>query len=450
MFAACMSTEKKDVSPLDVCQFDSAKYVDLLEKLVGEAKYLQNNPPELVPMEDRAVRHILDVLSPFSEDSGGPLRIQHVTFVEGRGNIIVTYPGQPDGGVISFVGAHMDVVTANPDSWSFDPFKLTREGDKLMGRGVTDCLGHVALMTELFRNLGSKKPVIKPTVIGVFIANEENATLPGIGVDAMVDRGMLEVCKAGPLYWIDTADSQPCIGTGGIAAWTLTAFGKLFHSGLPHKAVNPIELAMDAVLEMQRRFYEDFGPHPQEAKYGFATCSTMKPTQWNLPAGSMNQIPGQASVSGDVRVTPFYDMDEVMGKLRSYVDDINANPNALAKGQHGPHSKYELPDENLKGRLELKFYDNVGKGWAANIESKGHKALLAAFSDVLGNCKPYSITGSLPCIRDLQDAGFDVQTMGFGRLAAYHAVDEFAYLSELAQGFKVMVALVKQYAEAEE
>ena len=42
------------------------------------------------------------------------------------------------------------------------------------------------------------------------------------------------------------------------------------------------------------------------------------------------------------------------------------------------------------------------------------------------------------------------QMQGFGRLAAYHAVDEFAYLSELAQGFKVMVALVKQYAEAEE
>ena len=44
-----------------------------------------------------------------------------------------------------------DVVTANPETWSFDPFKLTRDGDKLQGRGVTDCLGHVALMTELFR-----------------------------------------------------------------------------------------------------------------------------------------------------------------------------------------------------------------------------------------------------------------------------------------------------------
>lgn len=68
-------------------------------------------------------------------------------------------------------------MTANPDSWSFDPFKLTVEGDKLLGRGVTDCLGHVALLTELFRQLGQQKPPLKATVMGVFIANEENSTV---------------------------------------------------------------------------------------------------------------------------------------------------------------------------------------------------------------------------------------------------------------------------------
>lgn len=35
-----------------------------------------------------AVRHILDVLNPYSEDNGGPLHIEHVSYVEGRGNII--------------------------------------------------------------------------------------------------------------------------------------------------------------------------------------------------------------------------------------------------------------------------------------------------------------------------------------------------------------------------
>lgn len=75
-----------------------------------------------------------------------------------------------------------DVVTANPDSWSFDPFTLTREGDKLLGRGVTDCLGHVALLTELFRQLAVHKPPLKATVMGVFIANEENSTVRRPGV----------------------------------------------------------------------------------------------------------------------------------------------------------------------------------------------------------------------------------------------------------------------------
>lgn len=42
---------------------------------------------------------------------------------------------------------------------------------------MTDCLGHVAMLTELFRQLATIKPKLKPTVLGCFIANEENATV---------------------------------------------------------------------------------------------------------------------------------------------------------------------------------------------------------------------------------------------------------------------------------
>lgn len=40
-----------------------------------------------------------------------------------------------------------------------------------------------------------------------------------------------------------------------MVAWQLTTHGKLFHSGLPHKSVNPMELAMEALAEIQKRFY---------------------------------------------------------------------------------------------------------------------------------------------------------------------------------------------------
>jgi len=98
------------------------------------------------------------------------------------------------------------------------------------------------------------------------------------------------------------------------------------------QAINPLELAMEALKEMQSRFYRDFPPHPKEQVYGFATPSTMKPTQWSCkffclywkvmgekkivslyhaqifiadPGGGINQIPAECTISGDVRFIIF-------------------------------------------------------------------------------------------------------------------------------------------------
>lgn len=62
--------------------------------------------------------------------------------------------------------------------------------------------------------------------------------------------------KGGPVYWVDCADKQPNVGSGGMSAWRLTAHGRLGHSGFPHSAANALELASDAVSFVQRRFYE--------------------------------------------------------------------------------------------------------------------------------------------------------------------------------------------------
>ena len=32
---------------------------------------------------------------------------------------------------MSLVGCHLDVVSANPETWKVDPFKMTKDGDKL-------------------------------------------------------------------------------------------------------------------------------------------------------------------------------------------------------------------------------------------------------------------------------------------------------------------------------
>jgi acetylornithine deacetylase len=59
--------------------------------------------------------------------------------------------------------------------------------------------------------------------------------------------------------------------------------------------------------------------------------------------------------------------------------------------------------------------------------------------------KPYSTTGGLPLVKDLQDAGFDVQITGFGREETYHAPNEFGVLSEFDAGARIMTHIVNSY-----
>lgn len=174
----------------------------------------------------------------------------------------------------------------------------------------------------------------------------------------------------------------------------------------------------------------------------------MKPTQISCTPGSLNQLPPECTVQGDIRFTPFYNTKDVMAKVDEYVAEINANPNVLitmGTGDmpvHGPHSKYTLPEENLNGRIELKWQGEGENGVACKLDSLGYAAILEATKEVLGSVKPYAIGGSLPLIRDLQDQGFDVQIAGYGISSRYHADNESASLTSLKNATKIICHVI--------
>ena len=99
----------------------------------------------------------------------------------------------------------------------------------------------------------------------VFIASEEAAAEPGVGMDGLVENNKLDFLKDGPIIWVDSADSQPCMGTAGAVTWKLKSTGKLFHSGLPHK-VQQRELGYGGRLVA-----------------GFRHCADMYPPLFCLP-----------------------------------------------------------------------------------------------------------------------------------------------------------------------
>jgi len=240
------------------------------------------------------------------------------------------------------------------------------------------------------------------------------------------------------VYWVDSADKQPCIGTGTSLAYTLTAKGRQGHSGLPHNAINSLMLAYEALMEVMRRFHRDFPAHPKEKEYFYPVPSTMKPTMWDHPPGAINQIPGQATISGDIRATPFYDWKVIQAAVNGYVEDINKNITKL----QSHHDKFSYQVSDACGSIEWGWKETIYRGIACDLNSPGYKAISQATTEVLGTCTPSSLTGSLPCVAELQEAGFDLQICGYGLAKVYHGTNEYCLISDMAQGYKIFSRII--------
>jgi len=209
----------KPLGDLEKLKFEEKEFISLLTLLIGESKYVQNHEAQgLIPEEAKVAAHVKKHLEPYIKD--GSLVYEEYEYVKGRPNIKITYKGTDAKATIGIIGCHLDVVPANPEKWEVDPFKLTVKGDKLYGRGTTDCLGHVCLVTRLMAELGKNKPKLKRSVVALFIASEEGGG-PGVGVDMVVKNNKIEELRNGPVYWCDSADSQPCLGTAGSIRWHL-------------------------------------------------------------------------------------------------------------------------------------------------------------------------------------------------------------------------------------
>ncbi|KAL8493631.1 hypothetical protein ACS0TY_024712 [Phlomoides rotata] len=94
-------------------------------------------------------------------------------------------------------------------------------------------------------------------------------------------------------------------------------------------------------------------------------------------------------------------------------------------------------------RMSITF-DEAYSGIACDLDSLGYHVLYNATKEVIGYVKPYSLTGSLPLVRDLQDKGYDVQNIGYGLMDTYHADNEYCLLSDMCQGYAVFGSIISQ------
>ena len=51
----------------------------------------------------------------------------------------------------------------------------------------------------------------------MLLCSEESSAVPGVGVEKLAETGKLDFLKDGPLFWVDSADSQPCMAESSVA-----------------------------------------------------------------------------------------------------------------------------------------------------------------------------------------------------------------------------------------
>ncbi len=407
---------------------------------------LQNSPDVgLIPREELPADLVMETLRPHIDS--GFIEVERLAAPghESRPSLVLTVRGTGEG-TVGFVGAHFDVVPADREGegWERDPFELWVGSDgTLYGRGVTDCLGHVAVLTDFLAQLAERAERPNRTLKVVLIANEEEAPVPEIGLDYVVAQGSIDDLKGGPIFWLDSADFGPTIGTGGVAMWELHVDGVTGHSGMTHNCVNALELAMATTLALGEWFRGAFPPHAEEERYGFLSSSTLKGTVIKASNNKITKIPGHVVVEGDIRLTPFYEMDDAIDGAVKFIAELDKRLEANNPPAGFPHVRAA---DGRRGKVELRRKGRYMEGIACDLDSPGLSALEEAMAAVRGKdqLKPFSMTGSLPLVRDLQRKGFDVQITGFGRSTYYHAPNEQAELGHFRDGFAILRELLER------
>jgi acetylornithine deacetylase len=429
---------------METFALDEPRFVALLRELVALGPRLQNAPDAgLVPEERLAAEVVQRALAPAIAKGFVEVEALAAPGHERRPSLVLTVKGTGRG-TIGFVGAHFDVVPADrvAEGWTRDPFQLHVGDDgTLYGRGVTDCLGHIAVLTDLLAQMAEHDARPAATLKVVLIANEEENPRPEIGLDYVVGAGKMDSLRDGPVYWLDSADFGPTIGTAGAAGWELAVVGVPGHSGMPQNCVNALELAMATALAMGEHFRRTFPPHPEEKRYAFLSPSSLKATIVHAVNNKVTKIPGDVKIEGDVRLTPFYEMPHAIESMTSFVADLDRR---IERGDAPAGFPAVRTSDGRRGSVALRFAGRAIEGIACKLDSPALAALTEAIRHARGgqDVKPFSLTGSLPLVRDLQRRGFDVQITGFGRSGSYHAPNEQANLAHFCEGFAILRELL--------
>src|SRR4030066_811714 len=176
----------------------------------------------------------------------------------GRGNVITRLPGTGEKPSLLLL-SHLDVVAANPEEWSVNPFGGVVKDGFVWGRGALDMKGMTAIELMALKLLKRNNVRVKEDVVLAATADEEKGGMAGAGylvdnfprevfADYVLNEGGGLAISAGSknVYTVNTAEK-------GLLWLRIKAKGFPGHGSTPNVTDNAI-LRMNKVIEQLEKY----------------------------------------------------------------------------------------------------------------------------------------------------------------------------------------------------
>jgi acetylornithine deacetylase len=292
---------------------------------------LREPPPPVVPSEGGGVlpdaREILARLVSFptvSQESNLPLVDWAEGYLAGLGaacrrtwsddrrkvNLLATFGPEGEGGIV--LSGHTDVVPAQEEEWSSDPFRLVEREGRLYGRGTADMKGFLAAVLAVAPALAAAR--LRCPVHLAFSYDEEVGCLgaPRM-IHDMVAAGLRpEIAIVG-----EPSGMRPAGAHKSVNLFRTRVVGAEAHSSQPHLGAGAI-FAAGRLVEALWRLGE-------EARAAADPGRPFEPPWTTVQVGTiqggtaMNVLPRTCTFTWEYRALPGEDQDRILRAFREEV-----------------------------------------------------------------------------------------------------------------------------------
>lgn len=337
--------------------------------------------------EKEKADYLLDYLKSMGIENVRELRTPDADVPCGyRPNIVTVIPGKDTDRTL-WVIAHMDVVPPGDLAlWNSDPYKMVRDGDTLIGRGVED--NQQGLVSSLLVAHALLDLNITPEFnYGlIFVADEETGST--FGLEYLVkEHG--DLFRKDDLFLIpdfgEPKSEMVEVAEKSMFWLKIIIEGKQCHASTPDQGVNTLVPCAEFIL----RIKELESLYPAENPIYDPPHSTFQPTMKEANVANVNTIPGRDVFYVDSRVMPEYDLSEILGTVKGFGTDIEEkygvkiSYETVQCEQAAPATPVDSEVAVRTMRSVKKIYNNnpravgVGGGTvAAILRQKGYEAVV--------------------------------------------------------------------------